>query len=490
MSGFIRRVPFRSAFSKGCSLSALRSQRLLRSRRFYSTKIVYDGPERKEDALTPYIKSCLPAKTSGYDVDDDCGFRISFLGTGGGKPNTLRITSATLLQLGGVSFLFDAGEGTQRQLMFSKVKLKGICKIFITHLHADHILGLPGVLLQLQDIGRSRQSPQVIEIYGPPGIYNFIAANFALTKSAVNFNLIRCFIFELVGGTMHTPPSRGPKKHQRNILHSHYPEISNLSLIRGTIKRNRDGTWTIQKPGTPTKKQISSNRRTFNDENAGSYRQVNITAAEVIHLDGVQTFGFVVEELEPPRTIDPARAKAMGVQPGPNYRILKNGYPVWSDDGKTLVQPEDVLTGMQKKARKFALFGDNCAIPASMSRLCKDADVLVHEATMRDSREASEKGHATPEMAGRLAKLTNAKVLVLNHISPAIQESDEMIAEQAASSNDGVSHIITAYDFLELWVPREGFPTGDEMKQDVVTPNEKSDQEEGLLKRVKGAVFG
>ncbi len=87
-----------------------------------------------------------------------------FVGTGASSPSARRGLSATLIRAGGDRLLVDCGEGTQRQLVRS-VGLPEIDTILITHLHADHWFGLPG-MLKTFDL-RDRQAP--LEIFGPVG---------------------------------------------------------------------------------------------------------------------------------------------------------------------------------------------------------------------------------------------------------------------------------------------------------------------------------
>lgn len=90
---------------------------------------------------------------------------ITFLGTGAGVPSTSRAMSALIVRQGSELALFDCAEGTQRQLMISKHSFMRINRIFISHLHGDHLLGLPGLI---QTMGMSgRKVP--LEVYGPPG---------------------------------------------------------------------------------------------------------------------------------------------------------------------------------------------------------------------------------------------------------------------------------------------------------------------------------
>jgi ribonuclease Z len=90
---------------------------------------------------------------------------VVFLGTAGSAPTAARGLPATLIRRGGERLLFDCGEGTQRQLLRS-VGLVDLEEIFLTHFHADHVLGLPGML---KTFGlRGRELP--LTIYGPPGL--------------------------------------------------------------------------------------------------------------------------------------------------------------------------------------------------------------------------------------------------------------------------------------------------------------------------------
>ncbi|MBJ7354532.1 MAG: ribonuclease Z [Thermoleophilaceae bacterium] len=92
-----------------------------------------------------------------------------FVGTAGSTPTARRGLSSLLLRRGGDQLLFDCGEGTQRQLIQS-VGLGDIQHLFVTHFHADHILGIPGML---KTFGlRGREVPMTI--YGPPGLQDVI----------------------------------------------------------------------------------------------------------------------------------------------------------------------------------------------------------------------------------------------------------------------------------------------------------------------------
>src|SRR5512142_3158939 len=90
---------------------------------------------------------------------------VFFAGTAGSIPTARRGLPAVLVRRGGERILFDCGEGTQRQLV-SSVGLADLDEVFLTHFHADHWLGLPG-LLKTFDL-RGREQP--LAIHGPPGL--------------------------------------------------------------------------------------------------------------------------------------------------------------------------------------------------------------------------------------------------------------------------------------------------------------------------------
>ncbi len=95
---------------------------------------------------------------------------VTFLGTGGSVPSARRSTASVLVARGGVRMLFDCGEGTQRQMQRS-LGLVQADEIYLTHFHADHVLGLPG-LIKTYDL-TDREVP--LRVYGPPGLGELFA---------------------------------------------------------------------------------------------------------------------------------------------------------------------------------------------------------------------------------------------------------------------------------------------------------------------------
>lgn len=108
---------------------------------------------------------------------------IIFLGTSSAVHSYTRNHPAIVLKAFGETMLFDCGEGTQRQLIFAKVSPMKISKIFISHYHGDHILGIPGLLQSMNFRGRENK----LTIYGPKGLDNLKNMIFGLGYSKIEF---------------------------------------------------------------------------------------------------------------------------------------------------------------------------------------------------------------------------------------------------------------------------------------------------------------
>lgn len=96
--------------------------------------------------------------------------KIVFLGTASGFPSQERNVSSIAIKLNGEVILFDCGEGTQRQLMQSTLSFMKVKRIFITHFHGDHFLGIGGLVQSMCLNNRTKP----LHIYGPSGIIHFL----------------------------------------------------------------------------------------------------------------------------------------------------------------------------------------------------------------------------------------------------------------------------------------------------------------------------
>ena len=107
--------------------------------------------------------------------------RVVFLGTAGSIPTLQRGLPAIAVQRKGELILFDCGEGVQRQMIRAGIGFHRKTKVFITHMHGDHVLGLPGLFQTMSLLDRERK----LEVYGPSGIRAFVEA----TQQTVQFTL-------------------------------------------------------------------------------------------------------------------------------------------------------------------------------------------------------------------------------------------------------------------------------------------------------------
>ncbi len=113
--------------------------------------------------------------------------QITFLGTSSGVPTRSRNVSSVALRLPQRAelWLFDCGEGTQHQILRSDLKISQLTRIFITHMHGDHVFGLMGLLATCGLAG----NPQRIDIYGPPKLDEYLRACSRYSQTHLSYPL-------------------------------------------------------------------------------------------------------------------------------------------------------------------------------------------------------------------------------------------------------------------------------------------------------------
>ena len=126
-----------------------------------------------------------------------CKMQILFLGTSSMVPTKDRNQSGISISYKNCGILVDCGEGTQRQLKIAGMKLTKITKILISHLHGDHVLGLPGLIQSMSAAGYEK----TLQIYGPVGTKKFMKKLFEVfvfdQKINIDVNEIeKCRFFE------------------------------------------------------------------------------------------------------------------------------------------------------------------------------------------------------------------------------------------------------------------------------------------------------
>lgn len=114
--------------------------------------------------------------------------QLEFLGTGAGSPGRFRNVTSVALKLLDESnevWLFDCGEATQHQILKTNIRPRKIDKIFISHLHGDHIFGLPGFLSSRSNQGGDSE----LTIYGPTGIKDFVMTALRISETKLAYRI-------------------------------------------------------------------------------------------------------------------------------------------------------------------------------------------------------------------------------------------------------------------------------------------------------------
>ena len=171
-------------------------------------------------------------------------FEAFILGTGGMMPLPGRNLTSVLLRREGDLFLFDCGEGTQISLKQLNLKWKKINSIFISHMHADHVTGLPGMLMLSSQVDRD----DPLTIYGPGNIKDYIEANRRILDMYINYEIkvvvvdspgtiIETDSYEVKAFNLyHTKPCFGYSFTEKDRPGVFYPEqADSLQIPRGPL---------------------------------------------------------------------------------------------------------------------------------------------------------------------------------------------------------------------------------------------------------------
>ena len=159
--------------------------------------------------------------------------RVIFLGTAGSVPTPKRSLPAMVIQRKDELLIFDCGEGIQRQMIQAGVGFHRKTKVFITHLHGDHVLGLPGLLQTMSLMDRERR----LKIYGPPGIEAFVNA----IQQTVQFNLT--FPLEI----LEVRDANVVCEEKEYEVHAVWADHVVPSLAYALIEKSRPGKFNLEK---------------------------------------------------------------------------------------------------------------------------------------------------------------------------------------------------------------------------------------------------
>jgi ribonuclease Z len=128
---------------------------------------------------------CRRRLSRASSCDSIPGMDCVVLGYGGMMPMPLRLTTSVLVRREGRMLLFDAGEGIQLSLKRGALGIRGLDAVAISHLHADHVLGLPGIMM----FRAQCEEPGPLTIVGPPGVERFVRHTLEDLKYHLNYTL-------------------------------------------------------------------------------------------------------------------------------------------------------------------------------------------------------------------------------------------------------------------------------------------------------------
>lgn len=421
------------------------------------------------------------------------GWRVVHLGTSSAVPTKTRNVSSTAVIMKPYSsesgeepsmFLVDAGENTDDRLIRCDWCMthgfRWIRAIFITHLHGDHIYGLPTLLTNIGRYAQYRRrlalengedgSDPVIQIYGPYGTRGFVRASLYWTNPVG----VRFSIAELIPRQSDFLHLRGFQERgqlsETYVLECGDTEIKvdpGIDVTKESppphpeevraedVVVSRDGLWHVwenvddgvktEVVAAPLQHRMPCFGYVFRESMQPSVEKElsnvalrNGSHSEAARLNGNSSAHYEVNgaaSLE----IDKVRAKELGVH-GTQLRVLRSGRPITVSKTGRIVHPQDVVQISSKTERvqsietndntstarladspfrrKVTILGDTCDSSA-ISEAAMDSDLLVHEATFTEGLKSKAKVsmHSTALMAGRFGREIRAKKLALTHFS-------------------------------------------------------------------------
>jgi ribonuclease Z len=446
------------------------------------------------------------AATAAATASSYLSFRsLTFLGTSSGTPTTSRNVSSYALTLSdGAVWLFDAGEGTQHQLLKCQNVSRGsIDKIFVTHLHGDHSFGLPGLMCStsltwtttaaapaststegtqqqqqqenVSDEDEENDGPrafyphfsrrsQYLEVIGPVGLAAYLRSALISSESRFPFQYR---VTELL-----PPQTEARRNAVQGVL---FPSRAN-AMLSELLQAMRHPDEAEPLMISPINDRDDSFPYLHYHLSFPNTPQLKVQAAALNH----RTFcvGYAITEQDAPGTLLMEKVTALGVPKGPMLSKLKSGAAVTFDkvnaeDGSVTsvtVTPEQVV-GPSAPGRRVVLLGDTCDSPHMASLLAMSSsgcgtttlsavDWVVHESTFNMDKQdlAIPRGHSTTRMAGAFAAHIGAKNLILTHFSaryPSSEKDPEAMeglrAEaQAAAGNATVVHVADDFKVFDL----------------------------------------
>lgn len=335
------------------------------------------------------------------EIFRDNKMEIVFLGTAGAIPSKTRNLPAIVFLYNGEQLLFDAGEDIQRKFEEASLKFNAPLTIFISHMHGDHIIGLPGLLFHFSLIQRTTE----LNIFGPPGIYNYLIAH------------------------KHTVGLKAPFLNQIYEIYYHTEQI-----LKYNFQEEFD-----QKP-----KVIS-----IVDNTIFESKDYFIKCLPMCH--SVISYGFKFIEKPRPGEFYPEKAKNLGIPMGRLWKRMQMGNTI--DYNAKLIDP--IVEGIigPKRPGIVISYSSDTMVCDNLIKIAQNSDYFICESTYSEELKdlAQEKMHMTASQCGRIAKKANVNTLILTHISSRYAHTSDVLLNEAKQE---FPNSILAQDLLRILVER------------------------------------
>lgn len=318
------------------------------------------------------------------------------LGSGGAVPVKERNLPSIAIKYRSEIIIFDCGEDLQRRFQQAGLKFNIPISIFISHMHGDHIIGLPGLLFNFAL--KDRIAP--IKIFGPLNTFSYLLVHRMILGLSAPYDI----------------------------------EINDIDLKNSKMYRYRK----LNPEEKPEELEIKDKILVENKKYA-------IKSILVEH--SIPTFAFSFNEKPRYGKFYPDKAMELKIPRGYLWKKLHKGEEI-EYNGRVINPEKEGIVGAKRAGRKVTYSGDTGPCE-DLVEFGKDSNVLIHDATFANQHEAiaREKKHSTAKDAALIAKKMNAQQLILFHISQRYKNAAEILVDEAKEIFD---NSVLAYDLLSF----------------------------------------